>query len=288
MILPDWIEVALRALLYIAVLFLMTKFLGSKQISQLSFFEYISGITIGSVAAEVITGVDAKIMHGIIVLIIFGVVTFGVDVLSLKSKKFRDIAEGKSTVFIKDGKVMEDSLKKKFYSIDDLNTLLRKKNVFKMADVEFAVLEPNGELNVLLKKENQPITLKDLDIKAGNEKAPQTVIMDGKIINNALTEANKNQQWLDTELGKLGVMLDNVFMAQVDSYGQLTVDVYDDKLKIPSPQQKPLLMSSLKKCQADLESFSLQTDSEEAKKLYTENAEKLQNAIELLTPYLKG
>ncbi|PLS09607.1 DUF421 domain-containing protein [Neobacillus cucumis] len=285
---PDWIEVALRALLYIAVLFLMTKFLGSKQISQLSFFEYISGITIGSVAAEVITGVDAKIMHGIIVLIIFGVVTFGVDVLSLKSKKFRDIAEGKSTVFIKDGKVMEDSLKKKFYSIDDLNTLLRKKNVFKMADVEFAVLEPNGELNVLLKKENQPITLKDLDIKAGNEKAPQTVIMDGKIINNALTEANKNQQWLDTELGKLGVMLDNVFMAQVDSYGQLTIDVYDDKLKIPSPQQKPLLMSSLKKCQADLESFSLQTDSEEAKKLYTENAEKLQNAIELLTPYLKG
>ena len=284
----DWVEVALRSLLFIAVLFLMTKLVGSKQISQLSFFEYISGITIGSVAAEVITGVDVKIMHGIIVLILFGGITYAVDVLSLKSKKFRDFAEGSSTVFIKDGKVMEDSLKKKYYSIDDLNSLLRKQNVFKVADVEFAVLEQNGDLNVLLKKENQPVTLKDLNIKVGNEKVPQTVIMDGKIIDHSLTEANKNREWLDIELKKLGVMLDNVFMAQVDSYGQLTIDVYDDKIKIPSPQQKPLLMSSLKKCQADLESFSLQTDSKAAKKLYKENAEKLQDAIDLLTPYLKG
>ena len=284
----DWIEVALRSLLYIAVLFLMTKLLGSKQISQLSFFEYISGIIIGSVAAEVITGVDANILHGIIVIILFGGITYAVDVLSLKSKNFRDFAEGKSTVFIKDGKVMEDSLKKKYYSIDDLNTLLRKKNVFKVADVEFAVLEPNGDLNVLLKKENQPITPKDLNVKVGNEKVPQTVIMDGEILDNALTEANKNRQWLDTELQKLGIMQENVFMAQVDSYGQLTVDVYDDKLKIPSPQQKPLLMASLKKCQADLESFSLQTDSAEAKKLYQVNTEKLQKAIDLLVPYLKG
>ena len=284
----DWVEVGLRSILYIAVLFFMTKLLGTKQISQLSFFEYISGITIGSVAAEVITGVDANIMHGIIVLIIFSGITYGVDVLSLKSKKFRDFAEGKSTVFIKDGKIMEDSLKKEYYTIDELNSLLRKKNVFKVADVEFAVLEPNGDLNVLLKKENQPLTPKDLNVKVGNEKIPQTVVMDGKILDNALTEANKNRQWLDTELKKIGVMLDNVFMAQVDSYGQLTVDVYDDKIKIPSPQQKPLLMALLKKCQADLESFALQTESKEAIILYKVNAQKLQEAINLLIPYLKG
>jgi len=284
----DWVEVGLRSILFIAVLFFMTKLLGTKQISQLSFFEYISGITIGSVAAEVITGLDANIMHGIIVLILFSVITYAVDVFSLKSKKFRDFAEGTSTVVIKDGKIMEDSLKKEFYTIDELNSLLRKKNVFKVADVEFAVLEPNGDINVLLKKENQPLTPKDLNMKVGNEKVPQTVIMDGKILDSALTEANKNRQWLDTELQKLGVMQENVFMGQVDSYGQLTVDVYDDKLKIPSPQQKPLLMSSLKKCQADLESFSLQTDSTEAKKLYQVNAERMQNAIDLLSPYLKA
>ena len=284
----DWIEVALRSILYIAILFLMTKIAGTKQISQLSMFDYISGITIGSVAAEVITGVDANIMHGIIVLILFGGVTYAVDVLSFKSKKFRDFVEGKSTVVINDGKIMEDSLKKQYYTIDELNALLRKKNVFKAADVEFAILEPNGDLNVLLKKENQPLTPKDLNIKVANEKVPQTVIMDGKILDNALTEVGKNRGWLDIELKKLGVMLDNVFMAQVDSYGQLTVDVYDDKINVPSPQQKPLLMSALKKCQADLESFALQTDSKEAIKLYKVNAQRLQEAINLLIPYLKG
>lgn len=285
---PDWINIILRGILFIVVLFLMTKLLGSKQISQLSFFEYISGITVGSVAAEVITGVDGNIIHGLIVLVLFFGVTYAVDVISLKSKKFRDLAEGKSAVFIKDGKVMEDTLKKEHYTIDDLNSLLRKKNVFKTADVEFAVLEPNGDLSVLLKKENQPLTPKDMNIKVANEKVPQTVIMDGKILDNALSEVNKNRQWLEVELEKLGVTLQNVFIGQVDSYGQLTVDVYDDKLKVPSPQQKPLLMSMIKKSQADLQSFALQTNSKKDQNMYMKNSKKLQEAIDLLTPYLKN
>lgn len=285
---PDWIDVLIRGILFIATLFLMTKLLGSKQISQLSFFEYISGITIGSVAGEVITGLDKNISHGVIVILLFGGITYAVDFISLKSKKFRDFAEGKSSVFIKDGKVMEDSLKKENYTIDDLNALLRKKNVFKVADVEFAVLEPNGELNVLLKKENQPLTPKDLNLKVGNEKPPQTVIMDGKILDNSLGEVKKTRQWLEFELEKLGVTLDNVFLGQVDSYGQLTVDVYDDKINVPSPQQKPLLMSMIKKGQADLETFALQTDAKDAEKMFIENSKKLKEVIDVLTPYLKG
>lgn len=285
---PDLIHIILRGIVFIAALFFMTKLLGSKQISQLSFFEYISGITIGGIAAEVITGLDSKIIHGVVLIILFGGITYAVDFISLKSKKFRDFAEGKATVFIKDGKIMEDSLKKENYTIDDLNSLLRKKNVFKTADVEFAVLEPNGDLSVFLKKENQPLTPKDLNIKVGNEKVPQTVIMDGKILDNSLAEAKQSRQWLEIELEKLGVTLDNVFMAQVDSYGQLTVDVYDDKINVPSPQQQPLLMSIIKKCQADLESFALQTDSEDTKKIYEEDSKKIQEVIDLLTPYLKG
>lgn len=285
---PDWIDVLIRGILCIVVLFMMTKLLGSKQIAQLSFFEYISGITIGSVAGEVITGLDKNISHGVIVILLFGGITYAVDFFSLKSKKFRDFAEGKSNVFIKDGKVMEDSLKKEHYTIDDLNALLRSKNVFKVADVEFAVLEQNGDLNVLLKKENQPLTPKDLNIKVGNEKEPQTVIMDGQILDNSLEQAKQTRQWLNIELEKLGVTLDNVFLGQVDSYGQLTIDVYDDKINVPSPQLQPLLMSMLKKSQADLESFALQTDAENAKKMYTKTSKKIQEAIDLLTPYLKG
>ncbi|MCM3800533.1 DUF421 domain-containing protein, partial [Caldibacillus thermoamylovorans] len=80
------------------------------------------------------------------------------DFISLKSKRFRDFTEGKPTVFIKDGKIMEDNLKKERYTTDELLELLRKKNVFQVADVEFAVLEATGDLSVLLKKENQPLT----------------------------------------------------------------------------------------------------------------------------------
>ena len=136
---------------------------------------------------------------------------------------------------------MEDNLKKEKYSLDDLGSLLRQKDVFNIADVEFAMLEPKGDLSVLLKKENRPLTSKDLQMKVANDKVPQTIIMDGSIMNDAMSAAGKDRNWLHMELDKLGVTIENVFMAQVDSYGDLTVDLYDDKIKVPSPQVRPLL-----------------------------------------------
>uniref|UniRef100_UPI00063F4AF2 DUF421 domain-containing protein n=1 Tax=Aneurinibacillus tyrosinisolvens TaxID=1443435 RepID=UPI00063F4AF2 len=176
--------------------------------------------------------------------------------------------EGKGTVFIKNGKIMEDNLKKENYSTDELLEELRLKNAFKVADVEFAVLETNGQLSVMKKKEAQPATLKDLNIKAAPERESQAVIMDGKIILEPLSTAGFNVQWLNTELEKAGVTLENVFLGQVDSYGQLTLDLYDDKITVPVPIQQQLLQATLKKCQADLELFALSTQTPEAKKLY--------------------
>jgi uncharacterized membrane protein YcaP (DUF421 family) len=208
--------------------------------------------------------------------------------LSLKSKTFRDIVEGRGTVLIKDGKILEENLKKEKYTIDELSALLRQKDIFRVADVEFAVLEPRGNLSALLKKENRPLTPKDLQMKTANEKEPQTIIMDGKILDEPLRSAGKSRGWLQTELEKLEVTLDNVFLGQVDTYGELTIDIYDDKLNVPSPSQRPLLMATLKKTQADLELFSLETDCEISKEMYKKNAAKVQEAIEKLTPYLNG
>lgn len=285
---PEWIEIAVRAVLFIFALFLLTKLLGKKQISEISFFEYVSGITIGSIAAEVIMKLESSIFHGLIGIFVFGFVTVLVDFLSIKSKKFREIAEGKATVFMQEGKILEENLKKEKYSLDEFNTLLRKKDVFSFSDVEFAVLEPSGELSVLLKKENRPITLKDLNINTSSEKETQTVIMDGKILNSSLVAAGKSLNWLNTELEKMDATLDNVFLGQVNSYGELTIDLYDDKIQVPTPQERPLLMAMLKKCEADLEGFSLQTEAETAKKMYEKNAEKLEKVIQNLTPYLNG
>lgn len=284
---PEWIEVAGRSILFVIVLFAVTKLIGKKQISELSFFEYVAGITIGSIAGEIIMGLEDHWGSGILSIMIFALVTFFADILSLKSKNFRNFFEGRGTVLIKDGKILEDNLKKERYSIDDLSSLLRQRNVFKAADVEFAVLEPRGDLSVMLKKENQPLTPKDIQLKVAQEKEPQTVIMDGKILNDPLAESGKTRKWLNMEIEKLGLTLENIFLGQIDSYGELTVDVYDDTVKVPSPQQRPLLMAMMKQCAADLEVFALQTDSKKAQHMYQRNSEKLDQIIQKLRPYLK-
>lgn len=97
-----------------------------------------------------------------------------------------------------------------------------------------------------------------------SEKEPQVVIMDGEILDEPLSIAGLNRRWPHEELDKLGVAKENVFLGQVDSDGQLTVNLYDDKIKVPAPQEKPLLLAKIKKCQADLELFALATDSKSA------------------------
>ncbi|WP_041087974.1 DUF421 domain-containing protein [Jeotgalibacillus soli] len=284
---PEWLDVVIRALIFLIVLFLITKWLGKKQISQLSFFEYVTGITIGSIGAELVTGLDRNIMHGIIGITTFAAIPYLAGIISLKSKTFRDIVEGKGSVLIKDGKIMEDNLKKEKYSTDELLELLRKKDVFQVSDVEFAVLEPAGDMSVMLKKENQPLTPKDINLHVHSGKEPQTVIMDGEILDEPLSTIGRNRKWLKTELEKLGVTIENVFFGQVDSFGQLTVDLFDDQLEVAAPQEKPLLYATLKKCQADLEVFALSTEIKEAQNMYAKNSEKLQNVINNLTPILK-
>ncbi|MDF1997457.1 DUF421 domain-containing protein [Peribacillus frigoritolerans] len=285
---PDWIEILLRSFFFLIVLFLITKVLGKKQLSQLSFFEYVTGITIGNVGAELATKVEGNIIHGVLSILVFAIAPFIAGLISLKSKTFRDLIEGKASVFIKDGKVMEDNLKKEKYTIDELLGLLRKKDVFNISEVEFALLEANGDFSVMLKKQNQPITPKDLNLPVAAVKEPQTIIMDGLILDEPLSTIGLNRNWLHTELDKLGVILENVFLGQANSNGELTVDLFDDKLKVPSPQEKPLMLATMKKCQADLELFALGTESKKAKEMFSKNSEKLQKAIDNVAHILRN
>ncbi|MBH0167632.1 DUF421 domain-containing protein [Fictibacillus sp. 7GRE50] len=282
----NWVEIVIRSFTFLIALFLLTKWLGKKQLAELSFFEYVTGITIGSIAAEVTMGLERHIMHGLIAMTIWTLFPIIMGLISLKNKKIRDFVEGKATIVIKDGKILEDNLKKERYTIDELLEQLRSKDVFQVSDVEFAVIEPNGDVSILLKKENQPLTAKDIQLNQPSVKEPQTVIMDGLILDEPLSTAGLNRGWLNEELEKLEITVDNVFLGQIDSYGQLTVDLYDDKINVPSPQEKPLLLASLKKCQADLELFSIQTESEKAKQLYNKNSQKLNRLLSKLKPLL--
>lgn len=265
----------------------MTKWLGRKQMARLTTFEYITGIVLGVIVAFHSFNINTNIVYGLIAMFIWFIIPYTIEFISLKNKTFRDFTQGKSTVFIQDGKIMEENLKKEGYSTDDLLGLLRNNDIFLASDVEFALLEPSGSLSVLPKKENQALTAKALGFKLAPEKEPQTVVMDGKMQLEPLANLALNPNWLETELDKLNVSIENVFLGQADSDGQLTIDLYDDKIAVPSPTEKPLLLATMKKCQADLELFSLETKNEQSKKMYQVNSQKLQKAIDLISPYLK-
>ncbi|MBM7572185.1 DUF421 domain-containing protein [Aquibacillus albus] len=284
---PEWIEAFLRSISLLIIIFVIAKFIGKRQLSQLTAFEFMIGIIIAVIAAELTLG-GVSFVSGFVGLSVWFLIPFLITWLALKSKAIHDFVRGKGTVFIKDGKIMEDNLKKESFTSDDLLQRLRSKNIFQAADVEFAVLEPDGEINVLPKRENQPITPKDVAATVAPIKEPQTVIMDGDIMKEPLATAGLSVNWLHTELEKQGVTIENVYLGQVDNFGQLTLDLFDDKLQVPSPQEKPALLATLKKCQADMEMFALSTENQEAKQMYTKNSQKLQTAIDKMEPLLKS
>ncbi|MEK4064807.1 MULTISPECIES: DUF421 domain-containing protein [Paenibacillus] len=285
---PEWLEVIWRTIFAVVVLFFLTKLLGKRQVSQLSFFEYITGITVGSLAAYISLDTDKTWHLGLIALIVWVAFSLGIEFLQIKSKKARDFIDFKSTVLIKDGKILEDNMKKERLTTDELLEELRKKDVFKLADVEFAIMESDGAINVLLTRENQALTPKDMGIKVAPEKEPQAVIMDGKILDEPLDTLNLSRGWLQGQLEKQGLTVENVYLGQVDSYGELTVDLYADKVQVPKPQDKPQLYALLKKCEADLELFSLSTNNKEAKQMYEESSGKLQTLLQSLKPYIQS
>lgn len=283
---PFWAEVTLRSLLTFAVMLMFTRLLGKRQITQLTYFEYITGITLGSLAAYAALEESIHWLYPLLAIAVWTLASLGAELLTLKSKTARNLIEGKGTVIIKDGKILEDNLHKERYTTDELLSQLRQKNVFRAADVEFAVLETTGNLSVLLKREHQPITPTRLGVEVPNVQEPQTVIMDGKLLDEPLATIGLNREWLHTELEKIGVTLDNVYLAQVDGYGQLYVDLYDDELQVPAPSSLALLWTNLKKIQADLELFALSTSNASAKGMYQNAAKSLQVQLAKLEPYL--
>lgn len=282
------LEVIMRTVFAVVVLFLLTKLLGKRQVSQLSFFEYITGITIGSIAAYISLDTDKTWHLGLIALAVWVAFSLGIEFLQIKSKKARDFIDFKSTVLIQDGKILEDNMKKEKLSSDELLAELRKKDVFKFAEVEFAIMESDGAINVLLKRENQPLTPSHLGIKVAPEQPAQAVIMDGNMMEKPMDTLNLSRGWLNSQLEKQGLTLENVFLGQVDGYGELTVDLYADKVQVPKPQDKPQLYALLKKCEADLEMFGLSTKNKEAKKMYEESSETLQAMLQTLKPFIQN
>ncbi|TEB16702.1 hypothetical protein Psfp_01103 [Pelotomaculum sp. FP] len=284
---PDWLVFLLRSSgLFIITLFLV-RLIGKRQTARLTFFDLVTGVTIAAIAAAISINLVANPVNGLIALAVWTIFPALIYVLSMKYKAVRDIVQGKETILINHGKVLEDKLLEARFTPEDLLSQLRRKNAFNVADVEFAVMEPTGELSVLLKKDKQPATPKTLGMEVGQESVPQTVMLDGVVMDEPLAAMGLNRGWLHTELEKAGVAPENVFIAQVDSVGQLYLDLFDDTLQAPKPKTKELVHATLKKCQADCELFALAAKNHKAKDMYESSSRILAEAVRDLKPLLK-
>lgn len=222
--LGEFIDVTIRALMSLVALFLVTKMLGKKQVSQLSLFDYVIGISIGNFAAEMTINLETNEINGIWAVVLFGLCAYAVSYLTMKSIILRRFFMGTPTIIIQDGKIIEKNLKKVRFDINDMLEEVREAGYFDLSQVQYAVMEANGNLSILPYPQYRPLTPKDMKLKVGREGLCSNVIIDSKIMLNNLKNINKDEKWLRHELKIKGHSdLSKILLATVDVNNNLVV-----------------------------------------------------------------
>lgn len=207
-----------------AVLFLLTKLMGRKQISQLTFFDYIIGISIGSIAAQIAVDRETSFVDGITALIVYALVATVISILTCKSILARRFFTGAPTILVQHGKIVEKNLKKEKFDLNDLLSECRINHIFNFDDIEYAIMEANGRISFLTKSQKRPATPEDLQIAVEQEEPIATVIIDGKVMAENLIKISKSREWLLAELKKQNVSSPKeVFFATCDNNGKLVL-----------------------------------------------------------------
>ncbi|NLJ80114.1 MAG: DUF421 domain-containing protein [Firmicutes bacterium] len=215
------ITLARTFLLYILVVVTM-RLMGKRQIAQLEPFELVITIMIAELAAIPMQDRHIPLINGVISILTLLFVQVSFSTLSLKSLKFRSVLDGRYSVLIANGVVQEKEMHKARYNLHELLEQLRIKNVFNLADVEFAILETSGDLSVILKSQKRPVVPADLKVETKYEGLPATLILDGQVISSELKRIKQTEGWLRTELEKFGMKSpQDVLIAVMSTQGEL-------------------------------------------------------------------
>lgn len=218
-----YVEILLRTLFTIIVLLLLTKIDGAKQISQLSFFDYIIGITAGSIAAVMCVEPDLSLWASTIALGLFMLSGAFFSFLSQKSIFCRRLLEGNPVFVIAKGEILYKGLKKARFSVNDLMRELRSQGYFDITEILYAVLETNGNVSVMLKAAARPATNEDTGNIVQDDTVRADVIIDGKVLKGNLKAFGKNEQWLTTTLKQQGIAhFKDVALASLDTDDNLS------------------------------------------------------------------
>ena len=197
------IKVILTALLSVASLFIITKIMGHKQVAQLDFFDYVSGITIGSIGAELATELE-KPYKPLIALAIYGLASLLLNLLAHKIPRTRKYINGTPTILMNDGNLYRKNLKKAKLDLSEFMLLCREQGYFDLDEIQTAIFEHNGKLSILPKAANRPATPDDLKITAKATHIGVEVIMDGRVMGENLSRMGRDVNWLTKQLNIQG------------------------------------------------------------------------------------
>lgn len=222
--------ISYRTILILIILFILTKIMGKKQVSQMNAYDYLIGITIGSIAADISLDIEKNLLGGITALIIYGLSSVLVTYLTLKSINFRRIFIGIPTILIDKGKIIEKNMYKEGIDINELQEEARQNGYFNLNKVNYAILETNGNISFMPKIGNEAITKSDMKIKVKEEGLVSNIIIDGTLLKNNLNNINKSKTWLDKELKKKGYKdYSKILLLTIDSNDNIVI--YDKNIE---------------------------------------------------------
>lgn len=222
--LREIVYTSLRILLAYFLLLTLTRIMGRKMISQITFFDFVVGVIVGSVAANLSVSQQNPVVSGVTVLIVLALVTVTIDFLNIKSTFSRKTTNSEPVIVVENGKIIEENLKRTRLPVDNLMMLLREKNAFNIIDVEFAIFETDGKLSVLKKSQKQPVTPSDLNIPTTYSGLTKDIIIDGIIMNENLKDSKLDKEWLMKKLNDNNISsIDQVFYAGLDTAGNLYI-----------------------------------------------------------------
>lgn len=217
------VKVILASGLSAVALFVIAKFMGHKQIAQLDVFGYITGITIGSIAAELATELEQP-LQPFAAMVVYGVITVLLTKITSRFQKARKFINGTPTIIMDKGKIYRRNMKKAKIDLSEFMVMCRQEGYFNLSDIRTAVFEYNGRLTILPKSEKRPVEPEDMGIVLPDEGISTEVIMDGRILNENLKRLGLDSKWLLRQLKSMGVKRPkDIFLALCDDDNKLTV-----------------------------------------------------------------
>ena len=205
-----------RAIVLYLIVLIVMRLMGKRQIGELQPFELAISIMIADLASVPMTELGIPLTNGIIPILGLLVMDLLISWLNMKSLNFRKIVCGKPSILIYRGKIDEKVLRKERFTINELQERLRGDDIFDIADVEYAILETNGEISVITKPEKNNVTLEDMKIQAEYTGIPYDLVVDGKVMHKNLKVIGKDEKWLDNELKKLKTKSSDVLIATIN------------------------------------------------------------------------